>query len=184
MQKTDWKNIVNFQSYAAKTYFDSPSWIERPFLTLLVKFEFRSTYKLIAKDCIQKCCQIWKLYSLGFRPPSWTSDAILNFTKNLFSMKFAWWYKPKTECKKNQNSLSYSRKTSFSALLKFIAILKTCEKNLIIFPNVEALILIWNAAKKIKNMLFEILLFLQIVLKWPRKNSRRRPIWFLDFKNR
>jgi hypothetical protein len=93
---------------------------------------------------------------------AWFSAAILNLTKNFSSMKYAWSkYKPRTKNrmqKKNQNSLSYGRIPNFSAILKFDAILKTCEKKFLTF-KFEALIFIENVAKY-KNMLFEILSFL------------------------
>jgi hypothetical protein len=56
--------------------------------------------------------------------------------------------------KKNQkfeNSLRYGRKTSFSSILKYAAILKTCEKNFQTFQNFKALILIENVVKNLKN---------------------------------
>jgi hypothetical protein len=53
MQKTDWQNIDNSQSYAKKSDFDPPFWIDQQFLANLTKYEFKSCfwskYKFIAK---------------------------------------------------------------------------------------------------------------------------------------
>jgi hypothetical protein len=76
---------------------------------------------------MQKYFQISKLCSLDFRLLSWTSDAILKLVWNKPDRKTS--LKQKTERKNVQNSLSYGRKTNFSAIYKFAAILKTCEKN-------------------------------------------------------
>jgi hypothetical protein len=75
---------------------------------------------------MQKCCQISKLCSLDFRPPSWKSDAILNLTKNVSSMEYAHSSSKLTE---------FGRKTSFSAILKIATILKTYDKNFLIFQD-------------------------------------------------
>jgi hypothetical protein len=42
IQKIDWKIIENFQSYAKKSDFDPPFWIDPPFLANLTKYEFGS----------------------------------------------------------------------------------------------------------------------------------------------
>jgi hypothetical protein len=63
-----------------------------------------------------------------------TSDAILNLTKNLSSKKYAG-SKKSLRQQQNTNSLSYSRKTNFSSILKLAAILKTCKKNFLIFSK-------------------------------------------------
>jgi hypothetical protein len=57
----------------------------------------------------------------------------------------------KTKRENVENSLSYCRKTSFSAIMKIIAILKTCGKNFPIFLNFQALTFIQNVAKN-KNI--------------------------------
>jgi hypothetical protein len=85
----------------------------------------------------------------------------------------------KTERKKDQNSLIYGRKTSFSAILK------TCGKNFPIFLNIQALISIQNVAKNKNiekyafwdNVVFVNLLFGSIFWeKGLEKNSRWHPI--------
>jgi hypothetical protein len=57
--------------------------------------------------------------------------------------------KSKTEQKKIQNSLSYGRLTSFSAIFKFYFILKTCEKHYPDFLTFEALRFMQNVAKNL-----------------------------------
>jgi hypothetical protein len=72
-----------------KSDFVAPFWIDPPFLAFLTKYEFGSfcwsKYKLITNFWMQKCCQISKICPLDFLPPSWTSDAILNPTRNFSS---------------------------------------------------------------------------------------------------
>jgi hypothetical protein len=53
----------------------------------------------------------------------------------------------KPERKNVQNSLSYGRKTNFSAILKIAAIIKTCLKNFPILLNFEAVMFTQNVAK-------------------------------------
>jgi hypothetical protein len=65
----------------------------------------------------------------------------------------------KTKRKNVQNSLSHGRKTSYSAILKSTAILKTCGKKFPNLSNFYALIFIQNVAKN-KNKLLEIMSFL------------------------
>jgi hypothetical protein len=48
--------------------------------------------------------------------------------------------KQKTERKNVQNSLSYGRKTSFEAILKIAAILKTYERTSLFFQKFKAFI--------------------------------------------
>jgi hypothetical protein len=42
MQKTDWKNIANSQSYGKKSDFDPTSWIDPQYLAGTAKFDPRS----------------------------------------------------------------------------------------------------------------------------------------------
>jgi hypothetical protein len=78
MQKRDWKNVANFQSYAKKIV--PPFWIDPPFLTNLAKYFrvlcFWQKYKLIAK--ILKNFQFM---------PLWILAAILEIKRHLESDK-------------------------------------------------------------------------------------------------
>jgi hypothetical protein len=84
---------------------------------------------LLTKIKTQKYWKMPKLFYFAFWPPYWTSDPILNLTKNFSSVKYVsnTISNQKTERKNVQNSLSYGKK-QFSAILKKAAILKTCEK--------------------------------------------------------
>jgi hypothetical protein len=79
------KTLKTLQSYALKSDFNPPSWIDPPFSPNLSKYAFKSCcwskHKFIAKDRSQKCWQIQNLCSFDFRSPSWTGDAILNLKK-------------------------------------------------------------------------------------------------------
>jgi hypothetical protein len=109
MQKEDWKNVGFSQSYDKKSDFDPPFWIAPSFLTHLTKNALDSLcwlkYKRIVEDRTEKYWKMLKFCHFEFRPAFWTSDAILNLTKNFCSVKYFW-------LKYNLKSLNRTQKSS------------------------------------------------------------------------